>query len=220
MIKIGASKAINHASVVFNIPRAVLVGEGRTAYLVDARGAVAIVLRGAGFSQPRIGRHLNRDHTTINHLLKRTERKMRDDKQYSRRITDIIERVYQGKPLPDYAKERVLEARLQGARQSRDKAHKQVEYLKRELKRANSVAAATKRARNHWVNKLHAVECDLAAERAKLMKERVARAQSESIVRQLLKKDQPKNNSPLATLPHPKNIKFKQRSWAQHGRGE
>lgn len=48
-----------------------LTGRGKTRKLADARSMVARHLRSLGWSTPKIGRLLNRDHTTIINLLKR-----------------------------------------------------------------------------------------------------------------------------------------------------
>jgi chromosomal replication initiation ATPase DnaA len=48
-----------------------VLGTGRRRELVRARQAVALELRGSGYSLPEIGRHLGRHHTTILYLLRR-----------------------------------------------------------------------------------------------------------------------------------------------------
>lgn len=51
-----------------------LTGQSRSPDFVDARMRVAVILkRDRGWSLPRIGRLLNRDHTTILHLLRKAE---------------------------------------------------------------------------------------------------------------------------------------------------
>lgn len=59
-----------------NIPaglKAMILSPRRQADLVDLRAHIARHLRAEGLSYPAIGRVLNRDHTTILHML--TERK-------------------------------------------------------------------------------------------------------------------------------------------------
>jgi len=46
-----------------------LVGPSQLPHLVDARREVAETLRKAGYSTPKIGTVLNRDHTTVLYLL-------------------------------------------------------------------------------------------------------------------------------------------------------
>lgn len=48
-----------------------IVGEYRSMDLVLIRSAVALVMINRGWSKPRIGRSLNRDHSTVFHSLRR-----------------------------------------------------------------------------------------------------------------------------------------------------
>jgi hypothetical protein len=50
-----------------------LLGPSRSMRLVDARAAVAALLREAGYSYPEIGKIIGRDHSSVFHGLKRRE---------------------------------------------------------------------------------------------------------------------------------------------------
>lgn len=59
-----------------------MLGKRRKQKHVDARNAVIIALRKGGFSFPEIGAVLNRDHSTIMHLLKHLENHERDNRRF------------------------------------------------------------------------------------------------------------------------------------------
>lgn len=65
---------IKAACAVAGISRAELVGDCQIRALVDVRTAIAVLGRRQGFSQPQIGRWMQRDHTTVLHHLRRAER--------------------------------------------------------------------------------------------------------------------------------------------------
>jgi chromosomal replication initiation ATPase DnaA len=59
----------------YKITTATLLGESRARHIVSARREVAEHLHDQGLSSVQIGRLLNRDHTSILHLLKTNNRK-------------------------------------------------------------------------------------------------------------------------------------------------
>lgn len=74
----------------FGVSRAELLGDGRHGYVTRARFAAAwIARRRHGYSTPRIGRALNRDHSTILNAIRRCEELRASDPDY-RKITDKL----------------------------------------------------------------------------------------------------------------------------------
>lgn len=71
---------LEDAATRHNVDAAAILGPRRHAPLVEARADVARRLRDAGWSFPKIGRALNRHHTTIMHLVndRPTGAEMRD----------------------------------------------------------------------------------------------------------------------------------------------
>lgn len=63
-------RALGQAVVIFGFTRAELLGPRGPAPLSRARQWVMAELRAAGWSLPRIGRFLGRDHTTVLHGLR------------------------------------------------------------------------------------------------------------------------------------------------------
>lgn len=79
---------------VFEIARQVsglgpgdLVSDNRTKKFVDARSGISLGLHWCGYSTPRIGRMLNRDHTSVLSMLRRSQEKPND---VSQRIAESI----------------------------------------------------------------------------------------------------------------------------------
>lgn len=71
-------RVLHAAAAATEIPAEHIAGEARTQTVCAVRAAVALVLRDAGWSLPRIGRLLGgRNHTTILHLLRGRERWLR-----------------------------------------------------------------------------------------------------------------------------------------------
>lgn len=64
------SDVLEAAALAHGCTVAMILGPRRDAWIIEARRAVIAKLRGMGWSQPRIGRLLRRDHTTIMHHLK------------------------------------------------------------------------------------------------------------------------------------------------------
>lgn len=60
---------LEDACHTYGVSLAALTGPGRSAWLVRARTAAALELRGMGLSLHEIGRVLNRHHTTVLYLL-------------------------------------------------------------------------------------------------------------------------------------------------------
>jgi chromosomal replication initiation ATPase DnaA len=70
-----AQKTMRMTCERFNITKEQLIGPCRRVHLVDARQFVAVRLhRDFGLSTTAIGRLLNRDHSSIIHLLRRSKR--------------------------------------------------------------------------------------------------------------------------------------------------
>lgn len=68
-----ASACIATAAKVHNLTVADITGYSRKRHIVRARWAAAWLMRRRGMSLPQIGRHLNRDHTTIFYALRKME---------------------------------------------------------------------------------------------------------------------------------------------------
>lgn len=66
-------RVLEAAAAAFEVTVEELLGRGRTRQLVAARAATAWVLHREGWSQVKIGRLLERDHTTIGNLLRHVE---------------------------------------------------------------------------------------------------------------------------------------------------
>jgi len=57
------------------VRKSALLGRRREAPLVDERQRLAKLMRGLGYSYPAIGKAMNRDHTSIIHLVKNRKQK-------------------------------------------------------------------------------------------------------------------------------------------------
>lgn len=64
-----AEQVVTMIAVLNQITEGDLVGPSQLPHLVEARREVAETLRKAGYSTPKIGSVLNRDHTTVLYLL-------------------------------------------------------------------------------------------------------------------------------------------------------
>ncbi len=64
-----ANALVGHAAQAIRFTPDEVTGQRRHKMLIAARSAIAIVLLERGWSYPRIGRALNRDHTTIVHAV-------------------------------------------------------------------------------------------------------------------------------------------------------
>lgn len=67
--KATAEQIVEMVAVLHRVTGDILRGPSQRTATVDARREAAVLLRKAGFSTPKIGEVLNRDHTTILHLL-------------------------------------------------------------------------------------------------------------------------------------------------------
>lgn len=79
-----AKPLISRAADAVGEPVAVLLGDNRARKLAQARWAVMLVLRHAGWSTSRIGRALRRDHTTVMSGLERGRALMGNDSDFRR----------------------------------------------------------------------------------------------------------------------------------------
>lgn len=60
---------------LYDVSKIELLGEGRQLNVVQARRCLSVVLRHGGWSTPRIGKVINRDHTSVLHNLKQFKNK-------------------------------------------------------------------------------------------------------------------------------------------------
>lgn len=68
-----ADRVVTMVSVLHKTDSETICGPSQEAEVMEARRDVVWVLRRSGFSSPKIGAVLNRDHTSILYLLKTTE---------------------------------------------------------------------------------------------------------------------------------------------------
>ena len=64
-----ADQVVTMIATLHKVSRDDLVGPSQLPHLVEARREAAEILRKAGYSTPKIGTVLNRDHTTVLYLL-------------------------------------------------------------------------------------------------------------------------------------------------------
>lgn len=87
---------LTSAAEIFDVPKACLMGVGRTRHLAEPRFAFyAIVRTKLGASLPEIGHAVNRDHTSVMHGLKRAEDLMTRSKAFRERAERLAEAVDQ-----------------------------------------------------------------------------------------------------------------------------
>ena len=79
-----AKPMISRAAAAVGEPVTVLMGDNRARKLAQARWAVMLGLRHAGWSTSRIGRALRRDHTTVMSGLERGKALMAHDRDFQR----------------------------------------------------------------------------------------------------------------------------------------
>ena len=78
----------------WGVTRQQLLGEGRTGDVLQARqAAVTLAHRLLGYSLPRIGRLVGRDHTTVLHAIRRMTRQCQDDPALAARLDEVAMRV-------------------------------------------------------------------------------------------------------------------------------
>lgn len=78
----------------FGVLREEILGESRSAHLVLPRQvAMALAQRLLGYSLPRIGRLLNRDHSTVHHGIRRVARQCAHDPGFAQRLDALAARI-------------------------------------------------------------------------------------------------------------------------------
>jgi chromosomal replication initiation ATPase DnaA len=84
---------IETACVVFDLPRAAILGPSRAKHISEARQAVIYALaRRTRLSQVEIARVLGRsDHTTVQHALKVVERRCTHDADYRAMVNAVLD---------------------------------------------------------------------------------------------------------------------------------
>ena len=82
---------VHEASRLFNVTVSDIMGPRRYKLFVRPRSAVAYVARSFRFSYPRIGRGLNREHTTIIGSCRLAEGLLERDKFYRHAVGQMIE---------------------------------------------------------------------------------------------------------------------------------
>lgn len=83
---------IKRAAEAFGVPPQLIASRSHTMRAVWPRQAVMAALRDQGYSLPRIGRVLSRDHTTILNGLRKHEARLRSDPNYARHHAAMDER--------------------------------------------------------------------------------------------------------------------------------
>lgn len=87
---IQAKPLILRAAEAIGEPVAVLMGDNRAQKLAQARWAVMLGLRNAGWSLTRIGRALHRDHTTVMNGLERGKALMVGDSDFQQLYSVVV----------------------------------------------------------------------------------------------------------------------------------
>lgn len=78
----------------WGVCRDALAGENRAQRVVRPRQAVMLIAaQHCGWSTPRIGRALRRDHSTVIYGIRAAEARAAEDPDYARRIGRVVERI-------------------------------------------------------------------------------------------------------------------------------
>lgn len=92
------SDLINTAADMFNVHPRDLVGPYRFKFLMLPRFALYKALRLRGWTYPRIGRALSRDHSTIIYGAERADYYAERDAEYADKIRQLVELKYEIEP--------------------------------------------------------------------------------------------------------------------------
>ncbi len=92
----GLGRIITACAAEFGQPIEEVLGEGRRAEAIEARhAAMALGRRLLGYSLPRIGRVMRRDHTTVLSAIRGVERRAAEDPEYAARLDALAARIRQ-----------------------------------------------------------------------------------------------------------------------------
>jgi chromosomal replication initiator protein len=92
----GLGRIIAACAAEFGTAAEEVIGEGRHAAAIQARhAAMAIGRRLLGYSLPRIGRVMRRDHTTVLAAIRGVERRAAEDPDYAARLDALVARIRQ-----------------------------------------------------------------------------------------------------------------------------
>lgn len=83
------SEIITLCAKMFGVTPKDLMGMGRANEVIQARFALCAALRMRGWSYPRIGAFMRRDHTTIMHAVKRAEYIMERSREYEEKVETL-----------------------------------------------------------------------------------------------------------------------------------
>lgn len=84
-------KTINLVCKIHDISKSHLLGGARGVLAIKARRCLSVALRAGGWSLPRIGKLMNRDHTSVLHNLRQFEKKATEDE---RKAASYVTEVY------------------------------------------------------------------------------------------------------------------------------
>lgn len=92
----GLGRIITACAAEFGTAVEEVMGAGRRAEAIEARhAAMAIGRRLLGYSLPRIGRVMRRDHTTVLAAIRGVERRTAQDPEYAARLDALAARIRQ-----------------------------------------------------------------------------------------------------------------------------
>ena len=90
------ARVLDLVSDEFGVPREALARENRARELSHPRQvAMLIAARHRGYSTPRIGRALRRDHSTVVYGIRAAEARAAQDPDLARRIDRVVEQLHQ-----------------------------------------------------------------------------------------------------------------------------
>lgn len=97
------SDYVKAAAEMFHVHPRDLIGPYKFHFLLLPRFALSKALRLRGWTLPRIGRLVNRDHTTVMYQIKQAEMHMERDAGYAAKVKALAELKIEYEPLEEAA---------------------------------------------------------------------------------------------------------------------